>query len=74
MRIAQSSHLQSYDYDRDNQTLTVQFVNGAIYQYANVPETEFFNLAQSGGSGTYFHMKIRGNYPTMKIYDPKAPR
>lgn len=72
MRVAQSSHLQSYDYDPDSQTLTVQFQNGAIYQYTGVPHTEYWNLAQNGGSGTYFHAKIRNSYPTTKIFDPRG--
>ena len=71
MRVAQSSHLQSYSYDADSQVLTVEFQNGTIYQYAGVPHTEYFNLSQSGGAGTYFHAKIRGQYPTQKIFDPR---
>ena len=52
MPIAQSSHLEQYDYDPDSQTLTIRFVNGAVYQFAGVPQTEFDNMAQSGGAGT----------------------
>lgn len=67
--VAQSSHLQNYEYDANTQTLTIQFVNGAIYQYAGVPMTEFHNMVQSGGAGTYFWTKIRDKYPTTKIAD-----
>lgn len=74
MRVAQSSHLQAYDYDPNSETLTVQFVNGAIYQYAGVPLTEFHNLAQSGGGGTYFWTKIRDRYPTTKLFSPEKKR
>jgi hypothetical protein len=66
-KVAQSSHLQSYEYDPNTQTLTVQFVNGSVYQYDGVPITEFHNMAQSGGAGTYFWAKIRNNYATTKI-------
>lgn len=72
MPVAQSSHLQSYDYDPETQILTVEFVNGTIYQYAGVPQTEYWNLAQNGGSGTYFHSKIRNNYNFQKIFDPRG--
>jgi len=72
MPIAQTSHLQSYDYDEDSQTLTIQFLNGAIYTYSGVPATEFWNLQQSGGAGTYFHAKIRNRYPTSKVFDPSG--
>lgn len=69
MPVAQSSHLQSYDYDPESQTLLITFVNGDIYRYSNVPQTEYWNLAQSGGSGSYFHSKIRMSYPYEKIFD-----
>lgn len=72
MPVAQSSHLQSYEYDPESQTLQVTFVNGDIYQYYNVPQTEYWNLAQSGGSGAYFHSKIRMGYNYQKIFDASA--
>lgn len=72
MPVAQSSHLQSYSYDADTQTLTVEFQNGSIYQYAGVPQTEYWNLEQSGGAGTYFHAKIRNNYSYQKVFDPRG--
>jgi len=72
MPIAQSSHLQSYEYDPESQTLTVEFQNGTIYQYTGVPQTEFWNMMQNGGGGTYFWSKIRDRYPTTKIFDPRA--
>jgi lysyl-tRNA synthetase class 2 len=67
MPVAQSSHLQAYEYDPASQTLTVQFTNGAVYTYAGVPETEYHNFAQSAGSGAYFHAKIRGQYRTTQL-------
>lgn len=72
MKIAQSSHLQSYEYEPDSQTLTIQFQNGTIYQYDQVPVNVFYSMVQSGGAGTYFHAKIRDQYPMRKIFDPRA--
>jgi hypothetical protein len=72
MPIAQSSHLENYHYDPNTETLTVQFHNGAVYQYAGVPITDFHNMQQSGGAGTYFWTKIRYRYPTTKIVE--APK
>lgn len=74
MRIAQSSHLQAFDYDPTSQILTIQFANGSVYQYQGVPQTEFDNLAQSGGGGTFFHAKIRDQYPTTKIVGPERKK
>jgi excisionase family DNA binding protein len=70
MPVAQSSHLQSYDYDIESQTLTIQFQNGSTYTYSGVPLTEFNNMVQSGGAGTYFWSKIRNNYPTTRLSGP----
>ena len=53
-------------------TLTIQFQNGAIYQYADVPAEEYWNMRQSGGSGTYFTAKIRNNYRFQKVFDPRG--
>jgi hypothetical protein len=39
MPVAQSSHLQNFEYDPESQTLMITFVNGDIYRYSNVPQT-----------------------------------
>lgn len=67
MRVAQSSHLQSYEYDEANQVLTIQFQNGSIYSYSQVPAHVYYTFVQNGGGGTYFWSKIRGQYPTARI-------
>lgn len=74
MRVAQSSHLQAYEYSQDSQLLTIQFVNGAVYQYYGVPFTEYWNLAQSGSPGEYFSSKIKGSYQTVRVADGAAKR
>jgi hypothetical protein len=74
MAVAQSSHLQEHHYDPNTETLTIQFQNGAIYQYAGVPKTIYDTFHQNGGAGTYFWTKIRGRYATTKIFDPKDAR
>ena len=67
MGVAQSSHLDRYEYNSETQTLTVEFHNGAVYQYAGVPQTVADTFAQNGGSGTFFHAKIRDQYHTTKL-------
>jgi hypothetical protein len=67
MAIAQSSHLQSHEYDPNSRTLTIQFQNGSVYQYSGVPLDVANGLAQNGGAGSYFWTKIRDRYPFTKI-------
>ena len=63
----QSRHLNAGDYDPERQTLAIQFVNGAVYTYSRVPQTVADTLFQTGSPGSYFHDKIRGNYPETKM-------
>jgi hypothetical protein len=64
MRIAQSHHIQAYDYDPETKSLVIQFVNGSIYQYRGVDKSTYYNFVQSPSQGMYLHSKIRGQYPT----------
>jgi hypothetical protein len=63
----QSRHLNAGDYNPEQQTLAIQFVNGAVYNYMRVPQTVADTLFQTGSPGSYFHDKIRGNYPETKM-------
>lgn len=62
MRIAQSSHIEAHDYNPNTRVLTIQFTNGAVYHYADVPMTDYYNFAQSDSPGKHFHSKIKGNF------------
>lgn len=66
-KVAQSRHLQTYSYDPNTQTLTIQFQNGSIHQWTGVPLTEFYNFDQSASKGTYLWAKIKGQYPSQKL-------
>lgn len=66
-KTAQSRHIQTYSYDPNSETLTIQFVNGSIHQWTGVPLTEYHNFDQSASKGTYFHSKIKGQYPSQKL-------
>lgn len=57
-----SSALASIGYDSHTQTLEVEFTNGSVYQYFDVPETEHRNLIGAESIGAYFNQFIRDNY------------
>jgi len=67
MRVAQSSHIQGYDYDEQSQTLTIQFTNGAVYNYGGVSPNTYYAFSQSSSPGQYFHSKIKGQFQTTNI-------
>lgn len=58
----ESSNLASVGYDEGRQTLEVEFKNGNIYQYFDVPSAEHTELIRSGSVGGYFSANIRSAY------------
>lgn len=67
MPVAQSSHIQTYDYDPDTRTLTIQFTNGALYNYNGVDANTYYAFAQSNSPGSYFHTKIKGQFASVLL-------
>jgi len=57
-----SSNLSSVGYDADSQTLEIEFDNGSVYQYFDVPQVTFDGLLTASSPGTLFHEQIRGLY------------
>jgi len=57
-----SSNVASVGYDPNSMILEVEFKNGSIYQYFDVPETEHASLMSAPSVGGYLAQNIKGNY------------
>lgn len=58
-----SSNLASVGYDASSLTLEVEFKDGGVYQYFDVPPSEYEALMQATSShGKYFISNIRTIY------------
>lgn len=57
-----SSNVASIGYDAETQTLEVEFQNGSVYQYFDVPEHVFDGFMQAPSKGQYLHQNIRDVY------------
>lgn len=57
-----SSVMVAVGYDADSQTLEIEFVNGHLYQYLDVPSALHDELLASDSAGGYFNASIRGHY------------
>lgn len=57
-----SSNIHSIGYDRGTNILQVEFLNGSVYQYWNVPEFVYQELMQASSKGKYFNSKIAFSY------------
>ena len=62
-----SSNLKSVGYSAEYQTLEIEFVNGAIYQYYNIPKNIYEELMQASSKGKFVHQQIRNAYPYSRV-------
>lgn len=62
-----SSNLASVGYDAESETLEVEFNNGNIYQYYNVPQLMFESLMQAPSVGSFFNANIRNAFACSKV-------
>lgn len=57
-----SSALRSVGYLASERLLDVEFANGSIYRYAQVPKDAFENMMKAPSVGKYFMLHIRDRY------------
>ncbi|HML52734.1 MAG TPA: DUF853 family protein [Solidesulfovibrio magneticus] len=62
-----SSSVQSVGYDSSSQTLEVEFQNGSIYQYYNVPEEVFMALMEASSKGKFLAYQIKNVFPYSRV-------
>jgi hypothetical protein len=63
----QSSMIASLGYNANTSTLEVEFNNGAVWQYYEVPESVYFDMLNSGSLGKFFHSNIKGQYGESQV-------
>ena len=63
-----SSNLRSVGYDPDTETLEVEFHDGGIYQYSNVPSNIHDALMSAPSHGTYFAANIRNSFSYRRVH------
>ena len=68
-----SSNLAAAGYDPATETLEVEFKNGSIYQYSQVPPDTANGLFSADSAGQYLHQRIKGQYEHTLI-QPAAPK
>jgi KTSC domain len=62
-----SSNVASIGYDAESATLEIEFHNGSIYQYFDVPENVFEGLRSAGSIGGYMAANIKGIYRYSRV-------
>jgi len=62
-----SSNIASIGYDEATETLEVEFLNGSIYQYYNIPSGLYQQLMQEGSKGRFLNTYIKNAYPYSRV-------
>jgi len=63
----ESSNLKSVGHDPVSLTLEIEFQNGNIYQYFDVPQTVHVEMMQAPSLGKFFAAQIKGQYRFAKV-------
>ncbi len=58
----QSVAIKSFDYDADTKILRVEFTNGSVYQYHDIPKAVYEELEKSPSKGQYFNTEIKEKF------------
>jgi len=61
-----SSVLKAVKYDAGSETLTLQFVEGDVYEYSGVPQKVYDSLMAADSKGSYFQDNIKDKFKAEK--------
>lgn len=62
-----SSNVASVGYDEKSETLEIEFNNGTIYQYYNVPKPIYDEMMLSTSKGMFLNRQIKSNFPYSRV-------
>lgn len=62
-----SSNIASIGYDESSETLEIEFLNGTIYQYFDVPNRIYQGIINADSKGQYLAQNIKGHYRYSKV-------
>jgi hypothetical protein len=65
--VVASSSLRSIGYDAATSTLEVEFRNGSVYRYANVPTELWARFRRAPSTGKFFQDHVRDQFDTMRV-------
>lgn len=62
-----SSNIVSVGYDSPSETLEVEFQNGPVYQYYNVPQSIYEAFMAAPSKGQFLAYQIRDRFPYARV-------
>jgi hypothetical protein len=58
----ESSNITRFGYENANRVLLVEFHDGAVYEYFDVPETVFEQMRSASSKGQFLALNVKGTY------------
>ena len=62
-----SSNIASIGYEENSETLEIEFLNGGLYQYFDVPMSVYKELMAADSHGKFLAASVKGNYRYSKV-------
>jgi hypothetical protein len=66
-RPVSSSSIQSVGYDGSTRTLELEYVNGSVYRYFDVPQPTYAGLMAAPSIGSYVNARIKPYYECAEV-------
>ena len=66
----ESSTIRAVGYNPEHQELLLEFVNGGVYKYIDVPASVHTALMAADSKGSFFARQIKNDYQAVRISDP----
>jgi hypothetical protein len=66
-RVVESASVRSVGYSTSSRTLEVEFVNGSVYQYFDVPQPTYAGLLAAPSIGNFVNTQIKPYYEFAEI-------
>src|SRR5437763_9250249 len=63
----QSTAIAKVGYSKHRHILEIEFVNGAIYRYFEVPSAAYRDLMSADSKARYYDFNIKGHYRSVSI-------
>jgi len=58
----ESTNIDRFSYDAEHLILTVEFKNGGIYNYFDVPQGVFSQMQAASSKGQFLAQSVKGTY------------
>ena len=62
-----SSNIAAIGYDAPSETLEVEFRNGSVYQYYNVPQSIYDAFTIASSAGQFLAYQIKNVFPYSRV-------